>query len=603
MLRNMRSWTLAGLFAGGALIGVAPAYGQATVPELINNLSADGVIDTQRWDAALQLSAATFTDAAERQAALDGLTAALTFREIGLRVNAATALGKLGDPTSVESLNRALNDRFTLVRQAAAQALGRIGTEAAARALIPAVRDVHATVRMQAVNALGKTGQPIAVGALTELFTSRDVEAEPALLAETAKSLERLGGYATDTLRKGLLNDDPNVRRLASSALGRVGDPRSAQDLIRALRDHNPQVAATASQALSLLGEPAIDPLIRAFDDNNSSVRQGATTALIGIGAPAVPPLETIYNTAMADLADLHSERMAAELEADLAAQGWDPNAQAQQDQTPSLSDVVVDDPMSPSEVKRELNSTTKSLRTLNKERRDLERLVRYRQAEETFNQRIDNAQKYIAAPDSLPDFKYSETIIGVTPMSSPPVEENAEATEKPEEQTPRTVDVIDLEIAAIRKRAHQILTALGGIGDVESLRILTSVLQTGEVTESTLAAESLGRTRNADAVQPLLDALTDQTYPTSVRANAARGLGRLGARQAEATLTQVWMNDPAINVQQAARQALSELSSRRRRSGRSCRSTDRTTGEGLCRPARRFPRFLLGGKAGTAAR
>jgi HEAT repeat protein len=74
-------------------------------------------------------------------------------------------------------------------------------------------------------------------------------------------------------------------------ALGQIKDPRAVKSLIRVLSDKDWFVRERAAEALSKIGEPAIDPLIAALKDRNGLVRERAAEALSKIGEPAIDPL------------------------------------------------------------------------------------------------------------------------------------------------------------------------------------------------------------------------------------------------------------------------------------------------------------------------
>ncbi len=106
---------------------------------------------------------------------------------------------------------------------------------------------------------------------------------------------------------EGLINlmsdEDPRVRIKAIDALGKVGDSRTAEHLIKALRDPNPYVREHAARNLgcdyhSSLGcelRSTVAPLIDALDDEDAFVRVEAARSLgENPHAEAREPLERI---------------------------------------------------------------------------------------------------------------------------------------------------------------------------------------------------------------------------------------------------------------------------------------------------------------------
>ncbi|MFQ6118773.1 MAG: HEAT repeat domain-containing protein, partial [Methanosarcinales archaeon] len=73
--------------------------------------------------------------------------------------------------------------------------------------------------------------------------------------------------------------------------LGKIGDAKAVEPLIKALEDSSSSVRSSAAYALVKIGEPAVEPLIKALGDRDWRVREEAADTLIKIGKPAVGPL------------------------------------------------------------------------------------------------------------------------------------------------------------------------------------------------------------------------------------------------------------------------------------------------------------------------
>jgi HEAT repeat protein len=90
---------------------------------------------------------------------------------------------------------------------------------------------------------------------------------------------------------------DSDVRRKAANALGKIGDSRAVEPLIRALNDSDRDVRWHAAKALGKIGDSrAVEPLIRALNNENPYVRYGAATSLTKIGELAFEPLINALN-------------------------------------------------------------------------------------------------------------------------------------------------------------------------------------------------------------------------------------------------------------------------------------------------------------------
>jgi|GEM_PF-429122 len=106
----------------------------------------------------------------------------------------------------------------------------------------------------------------------------------------SAKSaLGNMGNSTVEPLIEALKDENEGVRRGATSALGKIGDERAVEPLIEALKDENEEVRGGAALALGKFGdERAVEPLIEALKDENKDVRNSATLVLGEIGDESV---------------------------------------------------------------------------------------------------------------------------------------------------------------------------------------------------------------------------------------------------------------------------------------------------------------------------
>ncbi len=93
-------------------------------------------------------------------------------------------------------------------------------------------------------------------------------------------------------------DEDWGVREDAAVALGRLGDPRSVQPLIRTLRDSDRAVREAASASLLTLGQPAVLSLGYCLQDSNLQVQESAACILAQIADDQVfePLLSALLN-------------------------------------------------------------------------------------------------------------------------------------------------------------------------------------------------------------------------------------------------------------------------------------------------------------------
>ena len=77
---------------------------------------------------------------------------------------------------------------------------------------------------------------------------------------------------------------DKDVRKAAAEALGQIGDPRTVEPLIAALKDADKGVRWVAASALGQIGdERAVESLVAVLNDSSWIVCRAAAKALAGM--------------------------------------------------------------------------------------------------------------------------------------------------------------------------------------------------------------------------------------------------------------------------------------------------------------------------------
>ena len=119
----------------------------------------------------------------------------------------------------------------------------------------------------------------------------RDVSKEKRRTA--VMKLGMIGGdEAVRTLMMVVANthEDLIARGRAALMLGKLGDPRAVEPLIRALDAPGFQTPLYAAQSLGKLGDPrAIQPLLEVIESHNDKLREAAKEALDKLGYSATP--------------------------------------------------------------------------------------------------------------------------------------------------------------------------------------------------------------------------------------------------------------------------------------------------------------------------
>jgi len=189
--------------------------------------------------------------------AFDPLIKALGVREWRVNNAAAKALGKLGDPRAVESLIMALGNG----NSASAEVLGKLGDTRAVEPLIMALGEALGTrneaKRLSVAEALGNLGQPEWI----KWIKGNDSD------------FDRLGNSgdkrAIEPLIEALYgNRSEETICSAASALGKLGDSRVIEVLIRLKMNYSPIVHSKICQAY----EEALAKLRSRTSDQNNRI-------------------------------------------------------------------------------------------------------------------------------------------------------------------------------------------------------------------------------------------------------------------------------------------------------------------------------------------
>ncbi len=134
---------------------------------------------------------------------------------------------------------------------------------------------------------------PRGVRAMRSLSRTSDAETRAAAIHSVGTHGLSL---ASDEIVKALGDPSPNVRRNAARALGRLGDDRLAESLIRHIQDHPDLIEEETVEALGEMRNPAAGPeLSKLLRSPRSSLRRASAKALGRLGShDAVEALRTV---------------------------------------------------------------------------------------------------------------------------------------------------------------------------------------------------------------------------------------------------------------------------------------------------------------------
>lgn len=197
----------------------------------------------------------------------EALAGRLQDEEDGIRELAAEALGALRAASQVGALaTAAANDPDDDVRREAVRALGAISTDEAGARLLSLLDSPD--LREHVVRALGRFAYRPSVAALIEVY---DADPGSSLARDALEALARIGAEeARGTLEYELGSDDARRREFAAEGLGRIGDRRLLDGMIKDfLREEDRRVQLAFCFALVRLGQtPFVDRIVLSLSDS-----------------------------------------------------------------------------------------------------------------------------------------------------------------------------------------------------------------------------------------------------------------------------------------------------------------------------------------------
>ena len=157
-------------------------------------------------------------------------------------------------------------------RQAAMGLIQQLGTDTSAYDLLVEVtRHSDAKIRKQAVRHLGSLKMAEFIPVFESILHQKDQS--PDVLYNTIVALEQQKGQSiVGALQLATQTNSAQIRLHAAKLLGQLKAEQSIDALIRLLADSNSYVKNAAIQALTGIGEPAIQPLIAVLDSRARDV-------------------------------------------------------------------------------------------------------------------------------------------------------------------------------------------------------------------------------------------------------------------------------------------------------------------------------------------
>ena len=497
--------------------------------------------------------------AAVGSSATDRILPLLRSKNATERTNALQTLAFLGlaaqsaGPALIEALGESEDeDKRHVLR-----ALAAVGADAGAtvRAIRPLLRDdARSGVQLTALYALGELG----------------ADAKPAVPAIIAL----LGG------------DDARVRLEAVETLGEIG-PEAAgavPQLVAALRDEDGLMTVEAAQALSRIGSAAVGPLTELLADENYRVL--AATILADVGPDAVEALPVLIRLLGSDVEDVRRSAL-------LGLAGMGPKAE---EAVPSLMTLLSDsgNPSQPGAAyalarigaKEAIPSLLEIVRNTSDERLQMAAawaLVILEPEAEYADRAVPALVRGLSDPWELVRRECVVALAALGPRARSAADDLTELLDDPDPQVqaealtalhavgadlegllPRIIDGLNEESLDVRYASAAAIGRLGERGR-QAVPRLKEMLNHRREFDRVVAAWALVKIDPTPATiqtaVPLMVRALD--HPSdAVRQEAATTLGEIGKGQSDVlnALRQA-ANDPAADVQQAAKQALEQLS------------------------------------------
>lgn len=398
------------------------------------------------------------------------------------RVNAARALGQLGDDAAIPHLHAIFSDPDGNVRTAAAEALGAIGDVRAIPILVSALEDEYYSVRMEA-----------------------------------AASLDRLGWHpSNDTERARYFIATEQWEKVIE--IGRAAVP----PLIDTLRDNYYSVQKGITEALRRLSRYSVGPLEEALGHPDIRIRNGAGEVLISLGK-SDQLFHPIRQKKEEETLPEKKEKGGGRSTIDL-----------------SKKEVSSDDKVKLSRQNKVAQKPQEEKREESAEEEEMERVSLFQEKEFVAVRRVIQAidphvHEKLAGIGNITknafDEEYAEPLIYALLRAlnggdddSRLIALDALVSLGPT-ALPMLINALADPSAAIRAAAAE---TLGKIGDESAGGHLVVLLHDSEGMVRAEAAKALGRLKYGDATPHLIRLLTDMK--TDVRREAIGALGRIGS-------------------------------------------------------------------------
>lgn len=270
-----------------AILGLSELKEQSKSSLFITLLKNRELEHARRW------AAETLAERKETSSILPFLGVLSDF-DFLVRRQATAALAQFRDRSAVPIFVEALRHHKTMSSQAqlaAIKALIEINDATAIPALFDAMRSDEELLRRSAESAIGQFRDLSAVPHLVNALQDR----MEGVRHRAAETVIEFGSSAVSSLSAAVKEAPPRAQRLAIWALGEIGEPSIAPQLLSALRNEYVDVRRESASSLAKLKNPVAVPALLWVLENDPEARDAAANALAeiknGSAAPALVSL------------------------------------------------------------------------------------------------------------------------------------------------------------------------------------------------------------------------------------------------------------------------------------------------------------------------
>ncbi|MCX7913047.1 MAG: HEAT repeat domain-containing protein [Thermodesulfovibrionales bacterium] len=189
---------------------------------------------------------------------------------------------------SFDQIYKEINNKDWQVRLAGVEKAGKINNKKTTEILleIAASKGEYWPVKIRAIELLGERADPIAIQVLLDIYNDIFLHSEcPSIKSYTAIALGNFKSNENivNALIEGIDDSELLIRESSIISLGKIGNPKAVEPLVRKLRDKSFAIRFAALRALIEIGDKRAFSSIEevALRDEDPVLREYARSALL----------------------------------------------------------------------------------------------------------------------------------------------------------------------------------------------------------------------------------------------------------------------------------------------------------------------------------